>query len=46
VSFRQRMFDEMIPTLPESITRVKHLFERGGLGYGSGEEGDLTDRDR
>ena len=25
-----KMFDEVVPTLPDSAGRVKHLFERGG----------------
>jgi hypothetical protein len=32
------MFDEVNPTLPESIKRVKHLFERGGLRQGAEKE--------
>jgi hypothetical protein len=33
----QAMFDEVIPTLPESGKGVKHLFERGGPSQGAGK---------
>ena len=34
----KNVFDEVIPTLPESVKCVKHLFERGELKLWSGEK--------